>query len=155
MNTDEHRLRWKAREYEHVERPRDWYWALSIVASSLALVSVFFNDYFFAIIILVSAGTFALLAHHPSPLVDIELLERGIMIDGSLYLFEDIVAFWITYEEPVPLLLIDTTKIWSPNIVIPLVDVDPDEVQEFLAERSEERPMKEPIQYKLIAMLGL
>ena len=134
----------------------NWYWALGIVAVCVALISVLFGNLLFGIIILVAAFTLALLAQTPPPLVEFHITERGIRINERMHRFEDCIAFWVEdHDADPPLLLVDTTQWMSPNLVIPLVDIDPYEVRAFLSRKIEERPMKEPVAHKILEAFGL
>jgi hypothetical protein len=42
----------------------------------------------------------------------------------------------------------------TPNLVIPIGDVDPEMIRAFLSERVEEVPMKEPIAHKILEFFG-
>ncbi len=152
-----HALRWHAQEYEHIERAPDWYWALGVVALCLALVSVLFSDYLFAIIIIIAAFTFALMSRTAPPVVEIILTERGIRIGHAMLKYEDIIAFWVEdHDITQPIILIDTIKLMSPNIIIPIKEnIDPHQVRTFLAAHIEQRPMKEPIHHKILEFFGL
>src|SRR3990167_2709747 len=118
-------VRWRAYEHEHVERTRDWYWALGIFAVCTALISAIFGNFFFAILILVAAATLGVLAQSPPPLVDFELSDRGIRIDETMHRYEEIISFWVEdHDADPPVLLVDTIKWMSPNFVIPLAEMD-------------------------------
>jgi hypothetical protein len=149
-------LRWSAYEHEHVERGSDWYWALGIVAVCVALTSVLLADALFAVLILVAAVTIALVSRTPPDIATFELSERGIRINGRLHRHDEIISFWVEDEHAGrPLLLVDTTQFLAPNLIIPIEHVDPRDVREFLLERAEERPMKEPLSHKIMESLGL
>ena len=150
-------LRWSAYEHEHIERGSDWFWALGIVAVSAALTSILFSNVLFAIVLIVAAFTIGLLARTPPRLIEFELGERGIRVGGHLHRWDHIIAFWVEdeHEHLPPLLLIDTTKFLSPNLIIPLEDIDPQLVREFLQDRAEERPMKEPVSHKIMEFFGV
>ena len=149
-------VRWRAYEHEHVERTRDWYWALGIFAVCTALISAIFGNFLFAILILVAAATLGVLAQSPPPLVDFELSDRGIRIDETMHRYEEIISFWVEdHDVDPPILLVDTIKWMSPNFVIPLAEMDPKLVRAYLTERCEEVPMKEPIWHKILEFFGL
>jgi hypothetical protein len=149
-------LRWSAYEHEHIERGSDWYWALGIVAVCAALVSLLFHDFFFSILILLAATTIGLLAQHPPELVQFELTNRGIRVGDTMHRFEEILSFWVEdHGVERPLLLVDTTKFMAPNLVIPIESIDPHDVREYLRERCEEVPMKEPVAHKILEFFGL
>src|SRR3989344_4411045 len=37
-------LRWSAYEHDHIERGSDWYWALGVVAISIAITAIILHD---------------------------------------------------------------------------------------------------------------
>ncbi len=150
-------LRWNAYEHEHIERGSEWYWALGIIAISIAVTSILLHDFLFAVVILAGAVTIALLSRTPPDISHFELSDRGLRVSGRLHRFEEIISFWVDEEHPEgrPLLLIDTVKVMSPNLIIPIEHIDPDLVRAFLAERCEEKPMKEPLAHKIFEFLNL
>ena len=149
-------LRWSAYEHEHIERTRDWFWALGIIAACAALTSLLFANVLFALLIIVAAGVIALIAQTPPELHDFEIGERGIRVGTTLHTYSDIISFWVETEaEDDPLLLVDTTKFMAPNLIIPLEGVDPDHVREYLRDRADEVPMKEPLSHKILEFFGL
>ena len=148
-------IRWQAYEHEHIERGKDWYWALGIIAVCAALISVLFGNSLFGILILVAAATLGLLAKTTPSLVKFELTERGIRVGDVLHRYEDVISFWVEeHDVNPPVLLIDTVKWLSPNLVIPIEGVDPREVRTFLAERVDEVPMKESAAHKILEFFG-
>ena len=149
-------IRWHAYEHEHIERGRDWYWALGIFAVAVSLISALLGNILFGILILVAAGTLAALASSPPPLVEFELSDRGIRVGETMHRYEEIISFWVEdHDANPPVLLVDTIKWLSPNLVIPLSDADPRLVRAYLAERVEETPMKEPAWHKVFEFFGL
>ena len=149
-------IRWQAYEHEHIERGRDWFVALGIIASCAALISVIFGNVLFAVLILVAAATMALLARTPRALVDFELSDRGIRVGDVMHRYEEVISFWVEeHDANPPILLVDTTKWLSPNIVMPIEGVDPKEVRAYLLERADEVPMKESAAHKILEFFGL
>lgn len=148
-------LRWSAYEHEHVERGSDWFWALAIVAVCAALISILFHDTLFGVLILVAAFTLAMHARLSPDLVQFEVSDRGVRVGGTLHRFEEIISFWVEEEGERPLLLVDTIKFMAPNLIIPLENIDPHAVREFLRRYAEEVPMKEPIAHKILEFFGL
>ena len=153
---DQSVLRWRAYEHEYVEHGSDWYWALGIVAVSAALMSILFRDFLFGIILLLGAVVLGLHARVKPELVEFEVSDRGIRTAGTLHNYKEILAFWVEDEKgPNPLLLVDTTKIMSPNLIIPIQNIDPHEVRLFLRRHAKEVPMREPVAHKILEMFGL
>ena len=153
---DEHVvLRWSAYEHEHVERGSDWYWALGIVAVSAALTSILFDDFLFAVLILLAAVVLVLLSRTPPESTTFEISERGIRVGTSLHRFDEVISFWVEDESGKPHLLVDTTKFMAPNLIIPIEHIDPNLVRAYLKEHAEEVPMKEPVSHKILEFFGL
>ena len=149
-------IRWSAYEHEHVERGSDWFWALGIVAACIAVISILFGNVLFAILIIVAALTIGMMARTPPELVEFELSERGIRIGNTLHRYDEIISFWVEDEsETDPLLLVDTTKFMSPNLIIPIEHTDASAIRAYLQERVEEVPMKEPISHKILEFFGI
>lgn len=149
-------IHWEAYEHEHIERGADWYWALGIFAVAVSLISALLGNILFGLLILVAAGTLAALASSPPPLVQFELSDRGIRVGDTMHRYEEIISFWVEdHDANPPILLVDTTKWLSPNLVIPLGDADPSLIRAYLKERAEEVPMKEPVWHKILELFGL
>ena len=149
-------LRWSAYEHDHIERGSDWYWALGVVALSIAITAIILHDLLFGILVILAAITLGLLARTPPELAHFEISERGIRVNGTLHRWDHIISFWVEDEhDDRPLLLVDTTKIMSPNLIIPIEEIDPSLVRAFLHEYAEEKHMKEPLAHKILEFLGL
>jgi hypothetical protein len=147
-------LRWSAYDSEHVERETNWFWALGVIAISAAITSILFGNVLFAILIVVAAVVLGLIAKTPPQKHQIEISERGIRAGNILHRYEEILSFWVEEEAETPLLLVDTTKFLSPNLIIPLDGVDPRDVRALLREHTKEVPMREPIAHKVLAFFG-
>lgn len=147
-------LTWQAAEHKHLERGPDWYWALGIIALSSAVTAILFNNILFALLIVVAAGTLGALASRPPMIADFRLGERGLSVNDTLYPYEEMFAFWVSEDEE-PTLLIDTPRFMTPDLVIPLKDIDPEVVREFLRPRVLEIELYEPFLYKVAEFFGL
>ena len=147
-------LRWEAYEHEHIERGSDWFWALGIIAACAGVTSIIFGNFLFALVIFVAAFTIGLIAKQPPELHEFEIGPKGIRIGNDLHAYDSIIAFWVDDELEEPLLLVDTTKFMTPNLVIPVGDMDPEEVREYLRAHTEEVRMQEPIAHKILEFFG-
>ena len=148
-------LRWSAYEHEHIERGSDWFWALGVIAVCAALTSILFSNILFALVILVAAGTIALIAQHPPELHEFEISEKGIRPGQTFHPYENIISFWVETEVGEPTLLVDTTAFMAPNLIIPLGETDSEAIRTYLSERVEEVPMQEPLTHKILEVFGL
>jgi len=148
-------LRWSGYEHEHIERGSDWFWALAIVAICIAIVAILLHDLLFAVLIILAATVIGMLANVPPDITEFEVSDRGVRVGRDLHRYDEILAFWVEDEhDATPLLLIDTVKFMTPNIVIPLEDVDPAELRNFLREYATEVPMREPAAHKILEFFG-
>lgn len=149
-------LRWSAYEHDHIEREHDWFWALGIVAVSVAITSILLNDILFGVLVLVAAFTLALLARTPPDVSSFEVSGRGVRVNGQLHRYSEVISFWVEDEHSArPLLLVDTTKFLSPNLIIPIEHIDPHLIRAFLREHATEVHMKEPLSHKILQYFGL
>ena len=147
-------LRWSAFEHEHIERGSDWYWALGVIAASAALTSILFGNFLFALVVLLAATTIGLIARKPPELHEFEISEKGVRTGHTMHPYETVVSFWVDEEVHPPLLLIDTTTFMTPNLVIPIGDMHPDDIREALRPHAEEVSMKEPLAHKILEFFG-
>ncbi|MBP9757987.1 MAG: hypothetical protein KBD06_05285 [Candidatus Pacebacteria bacterium] len=149
-------LRWNAYEHEHIERGTEWFWALGIAAVCAALTAVLLSDILFSVLILLAAFTIALLARHAPDVSTFELSIKGVRVDKTLHRYDEIISFWVEDEhDGHPLLLIDTLKFMSPNLIIPIHDIDPQLVRAYLKEHVHEVRMKEPVAHKVLEFFGI
>lgn len=148
-------ITWEAPEHRHTDKGNDWFWALGIVALSAAVVALLFKNFLFALLIVIGAGTMSLLAAKPPRVLSFTLTQRGILIDGSLYPYQMLVAFWIQDREGNhPLLIVDSSRFLTPHLLIPLEEIDPDVVREYLLKHLPEEELSEPFGQRLAEFFG-
>jgi hypothetical protein len=158
MMSESEPVRWSAYEHEYIERGSDWFWALGIVTLCIALTSILFSNVLFAIIIVLAAISIGLLARQEPVEVEFEISDKGLRVGPHMHRWSEIISFWVEDEHldrhGRPLLLVDTKKILSPNLVIPIDNIEPPLVRAYLKERAKEIPMKEPVAHKILEWLG-
>jgi hypothetical protein len=134
-------MEWEGREYDHLPKSADWYWALGIIAAAAAVASVLFGNYLLAVLVVVAAATLALHAAKEPPLHHFSLVERGLLIGEELHSFENMISFSLLEdsEGELPPLLSIKNKTWlSPHLVIPLEGVDAEAVYLHFVQHVEE-----------------
>jgi len=147
-------ITWTTAEHHHLERGSDWYWALGIIAISSAATAILFNNILFALLIVLAAGTLGVIASRPPMTVDFELSEKGLSVNDTFYPYEEMFAFWVT-EDDEPTLLIDTPRFMTPDLAVPLGDVHPEAVREFMRLRVPEVELRESFVFKVTEFFGL
>lgn len=147
-------LRWEADEHRHVEHGSDWYWALGVIAVATSLTAVLLGDVLFAVLIVLAAITMGLIAQRPPRRIMFEISKDGIRTGETLHSYTECLSFWVDEDGDETLLLVDTTKPLSPNLVVPIGAIAADDVRTLLRPHIEEIPMKEPFSHKLLEFFG-
>lgn len=148
-------LTWQTRERKVRTRKPDWYWILGIVAAALAIASILFGNILFAIVIITGAIALGFASAGSTNSYTISLTNRGILIDNTLFPYENIVSFCIfEYENEPEVLSLRTKSIFAPQLSIPLIGVDPFEVYEILEHFVEEEAHDDGLFERLVDFLG-
>ena len=149
-------ITWKCKEYEHSEKSTEWFWALGLIGVAGAVASIMYNNILFAIFILIAVFVLALYASKKPDDFTFTLTQRGLRIDDKLYPFNTFKSFGIEEfsENHTPKLIFDTKKIFELDIIIPLKNVDLDEVHDFLLDYLPEEELEEPISHKFMEWFG-
>ena len=148
-------LQWQAYEYEQTDKSPDWFWALGIISLSVAVTSIILNNLLFAILVIVSAITLSIFARRDPDLLQIEVNQKGLILEKKFYPYGSLESFWVEDTEVNPKLLIKSTKTFSPLIVAPLSpDVDKEELRDYLLDNVDEEEHSEPLAQKMMERLG-
>lgn len=125
-------LTWYVPEYEWYERHPDWFWIIGTAALCIAIGSIYFHNILLAIIIIL--GTILILnyAIREPQVILVSLNEQGLRIHNKLYRFESIKSFWIREERTVPMLVIESSRPFLPHIIVPITDIAPEKIREFI-----------------------
>lgn len=151
-------ISWEA--YEHIHEPKDadWFWALWVISIAIAGASIIFGNYIFAILVIVGAVTLHIHAHHLPRTVTFELNEKGVRIDKTFYPYKTLESFDVeTHETEIGTfakLYIKSKKTFMPLIAIPIAEVHPEDVRDYLSLFLEEEEHHEGPGEKLLEWLG-
>ena len=118
------------------EKSADWYWALGILATAIAIASVLFGNVLLAIVIIAAATAIALAGSKHPAVHRFLLTDEGLVVDQTLFLYDTIISFSVLEyldETLPPFLSVKTKGILVPHISVPLENVDPDAVYNFLS----------------------
>ena len=148
-------LHWKALEFIYVEKTPDWYWALWIIAISLAIVAFLFKDPILLILIILAAFALSIFAAKRPDMLDCEINHFGIKMQKTLYPFSSIESFWVEeLPKREPKIILKSKRWFSPYIVIPLGEIDPETVREHLRPELDEKEHHESVLQYLMDYLG-
>ena len=146
---------WQAKEYEFEERSADWYWALGIVATALAIVCVLFGNILLALVIIAGAAAVALQAAKHPKIHRFVLTDAGLSIDDAFYPYESMTAYaileYIDNEFP-PALSIKTSSLITPHLLVPLAGVNADAMYAYLLQHVVHEPHGLPFSHRIAAL---
>lgn len=148
---------WEAHEYIFQEKSSDWYWAVGIISASAAVISIIFGNILFALLIALAGFALALFAAKEPAFVRFELNKTGVIVGKILYPYGTLESFWVEdnqHHEFQSKLFIKSQKMAMPLIVIPLENVDPGEIRDFLLDHLLEEHNHEGVGQKLLEYLG-
>lgn len=155
MNESTRTVTWKAAEHNHVEKGADWFWVLGILALAGAIAAFVLGNFLFAIVILVGAGSMAIVTLRRPRTISFTVNMRGVQIDETFHPYSTLESFYIddvNYTKPQ--LLLKSKKIYAPLIIIPVPTAHVADVDAILGERLPEEELEEPFINVLLEFFG-
>jgi hypothetical protein len=147
-------LGWQTPEYNHYERSPDWFWAVGIITIAISVTAIILHDVLFAFVIILSGFVLSLYAARPPKEIEIVLGEKGIRVEKVFYPYHTLESFWLEETETGSRVLIKSQRLVMPYIILPLGEVDPDDVHEYLSHHLPEVFHSESVLHKLMEYLG-
>tara|TARA_B100000745_G_scaffold300439_1_gene254407 strand:+ start:4755 stop:5222 length:468 start_codon:yes stop_codon:yes gene_type:complete len=149
-------LSWRTTERNIKARKPDWYWILGIIAAALAIASILFGNVLFAIVIVTGAVALGFASVGAANEYTITLTNRGVLIDSTLFPYENIISFCILeFENEDPVLSLRTKSIFAPQLSIPLPEgIDPYEVFDVLEYYVQEEEHLDGLFERFVDFLG-
>lgn len=156
QGTQRQPLSWQGHEYVHTEKTPDWYWALGLIAVAGAVASLLFNNVLFAVLILFGAFALALFAAREPKEVTFTLTQRGLRVNDVLYPYQSLESFAVDElsKNHIPKLIIESKRMFTPTLIIPLENVEEDHVHDFLLDFLPEEEHVEPVSHRIMEWLG-
>src|SRR3989344_6511263 len=102
----ESKISWEAPEYIYKKKTADWYWIVSIITLSIAIISIILNNLIFAILIIVSSFTLSLFAGRKPGLISVEINRLGLSVGKTRYSYDALDSFWIETREIYPKIIL-------------------------------------------------
>jgi len=146
---------WETREYHHTPKTSDWFWSIGIVALCCVFISVLLGNILFAIFIALAAFALSLYAARKPKDIRVEINSKGVRVDDMVFPFAHIHAFALSTESNHPALVLTMNKLLMPHILIPLGDMEPEDIRTLLSPKLPEDHYEEPISLKIFDALGL
>lgn len=151
------KISWEALDQIKEEKSSDWFWIVGIVAVSIVILAVFFNNLLFALVILLATFTSFMLAHTPPKITFFEINRKGIVIGEVLYPYSTLESFYVIDEDGYDRdrIILKSKKFFMTHIVMPIGDsADPEDIREYLIEYLNEEEMYESFFERLFTKFG-
>ena len=87
-------------------------------------------------------------------MVNFEITKRGLKAKNNLYPFNSLESFAVRDHETPHKLMIESSRLFLPHIVMPLGDTDPEKVRAILSRFLPEVPFEESLIDELAERLG-
>jgi hypothetical protein len=147
-------ISWRAPEHHYVEKTNDWYWAVGIIAGTMAALAFIFGNVIFGIFIIVATFTLLLHSSKRPRIIECSINDRGVVVDDILYPFLSLESFWIDAHQRPAQILIKSQKFFMPYIVVHIDEINPESVRTVLLKYIAETEHSEPITQKLLERVG-
>ena len=147
---------WESPEFEFKEKTKSWYWIVGIIVVALIILSIIFNDYLFAFLILVGGFLMFSLATKEPLILPVEISQHGIKVHNNMYTYPTITNFWIGKNKNNEALLLFTSHRHISPIISVVIErnINIMQLREYLLEFIKEEEMREPFTDKLIDRIG-
>lgn len=148
------KIEWLALEYEHKEQTVDWFWALGVIVFATAVTSIIYENYFFAILIVIGGILLGHFSIKKPSMMDYELNEKGLKIKNRMHPYEEIKHFWVQ-KTPKPILHIESSRFFLPTLSMPIYPNIADKIRDkMMANNVMEQEIKDHPSVKIMEYLG-
>ena len=145
---------WEAPEYIYRPKGPEWYTIAGILTISIAVGAFVLSNVLFGILVLIGGFTIALMGARKPEVLRYEINKQGIMAGQQLYMHRDLKSFWILDYDHEPRLLLASTKVFMPQIIIPIGEADPEVVRDVLLAYLAEEEQRDSVTQGLMDRLG-
>jgi hypothetical protein len=148
------KIDWVAPEYPFWKKSREWYIAVSIIGGSLVIAAVIFNNFILAVLITIIIFSLLIMATVPPKKISVSIDNKGVIIGSYLYSFINLESFWISNLENPSRLYLKSKKVFSPMIMIEIMDTEEEMIRNFLKKYLKEEELYESLLHRVMERLG-
>lgn len=134
---------WKAKEYDRKTRSTAWHLLIGGIATALVVVGIFSQSYFFILFVALAYAVFMMYEKKIPGEIEFSVSAEGVRTGRALHRFSELKSFWIFTDSEPQELSLETAKTLSPFLRLPLKDVDPEQIRQFLKNFLPEKEHKE------------
>lgn len=147
-------ISWHAPDFIKQEQSTDWYWAVGVITIALAVAGFVFGNVLFGILVIVASFALVLQSSRDPEIHEFVVSRKGVKANNILYPYSSLHSFWVENNPHEQKILLQSEKSWMPYIVIPIEDVDPEEIRDFMIQYLPEEEHQEPLAQKIMEYLG-
>jgi hypothetical protein len=129
-------VEWQTPEYEHFDKDIGWFKAVFLVTVISVILALVFQNFFFALILLLSGFVIMLYGARLPEMMEVILTPKGVRINQNLFPYDRLKSFWLSDshgEGRAKKLILEADRFFLPHVVIPLAaETDEELVREYL-----------------------
>ena len=125
-------IEWQAPDHELPERPTDWYLSVGVVGVAISVASFILGNLLFAIFCLLATASIIIHMAKKPESIEFSITDSGIQMRHDFFPYGKLRSFWIDHEKNKNDMVIHSNRSVLPHLVVPIRDVDPEEVREKL-----------------------
>jgi hypothetical protein len=148
------KISWSAPEFNYTPKGPDWYWMVGLTTLALVVTALVSGNILFAIILVIGSISIAIQSSQKPEVINIKATDQGVQVADTLYPFSSLRSFWVVNTPHEKKLLLRSEKTYMPYVVIPIEEVNPENVRHFLLQYLPEEKLKEPLIRKIMEYLG-
>lgn len=148
-------IEWSAYEYEKTERGPYWFLLPGGVALIFIVFGILARSYFFIAFIALAFTVLTIYMKREPRLLNFAITPEGVRMGKQIYDYSSLKSFWIFNKSNPKELSLETGKTLAPFVQIPLGDLEPDEVRNYLLNFIKEEEHKELVSDQIAKSLGL
>jgi hypothetical protein len=134
-------LSWVSPDF--VARPRDNQWHLIVIGVGVVVAIVMaLQQVWMGVAFIVAAVLYMIFVTEQKPKdVECDLYEEGVVVSGKVYTYTEFKYFWVSPGD-LPKIHLQYSGFMGGQIILPLLNIDPETVRLFLSERMLEEEMQ-------------
>lgn len=139
-------IRWTAPEFNYYHKDKSWFIVPALIALVLLAIAIWLKNYTFAIIIPLAFFCLYIYGTKTPKKISFSISHRGVIIDKTIYTYDNLKSFWIFYDPPrLKKLCLHGKKTFMPAISIPLAEQNPTQIRALLLKYLPEVEQEESI----------
>jgi len=151
----QNQISWKVLEYKRKEKTTDWYWAVIIIALSIAVTSFILQNGLFGIFIILATATLLAFSVKEPRWIQVMADQRGLTVGNDVYPFATLHEFWVDISEKGnEKIILKSKRSIMPLIIVPIEGDHHLNIREFLLQYLPEKELHEPLAQKIMERLG-